>query len=181
MVCGVYSQTTPIACSDVIASQLTCDFNCSCRLGALSTANCHSLVNCTGSNNFTKTFVCRYCFQVQEDLHICSPNTSCYSTDHDQYVSSCSIPTDMLCLGNRTFQKVMQCNFGSGYSWSTSVLLSIFLGGFGADRFYLGYVGWGIFKLLSFGGLGVWTIIDATLIWIGYLTPADGSLYLDLT
>ncbi len=86
-----------------------------------------------------------------------------------------------LSSGDRTFQKSVKCNFCSEYEWCFSLLLSIFLGGFGADRFYLGYVGWGIFKLLSFGGLGVWTIIDAILIWIGYLTPADGSLYIDLT
>lgn len=55
---------------------------------------------------------------------------------------------------------------------------SVLFGGFGVDRFYLGYTGWGIFKLLSFGGLGLWTIIDAILIGVGYLTPSDGSLYI---
>lgn len=57
---------------------------------------------------------------------------------------------------------------------------SVFLGGFGADRFYLGYIGWGVAKLLFFGGLGIWTFIDAILIAIGFLGPADGSLYIDL-
>ena len=54
---------------------------------------------------------------------------------------------------------------------------SVFLGGFGADLFYLGYPGFGVFKMLSLGGLGVWTLVDVVLIGAGFLGPADGSLY----
>jgi TM2 domain-containing membrane protein YozV len=56
--------------------------------------------------------------------------------------------------------------------------LSVFLGGFGADRFYLGHYKEGFGKLFSFGGLGVWTLIDVVLIYCGYLGPLDGSLYI---
>jgi len=55
---------------------------------------------------------------------------------------------------------------------------SITLGGFGADRFYLGLWREGIGKLFSFGGLGVWTIVDVILVAAGYIGPADGSLYI---
>lgn len=55
---------------------------------------------------------------------------------------------------------------------------SIFLGGFGIDRFYLGLWREGIGKLLSFGGLGVWTLVDVILIAVGYVGPWDGSLYI---
>lgn len=58
------------------------------------------------------------------------------------------------------------------------MLLSLTLGGFGVDRFYLGLWKSAIGKLFSFGGLGLWTIIDIVLIGVGYLTPADGSLYI---
>lgn len=55
---------------------------------------------------------------------------------------------------------------------------SITLGGFGADRFYLGQWREGLGKLFSFGGLGIWTLIDVLLIGVGYVGPADGSLYI---
>ncbi|HRC27964.1 MAG TPA: TM2 domain-containing protein [Candidatus Saccharimonas sp.] len=63
--------------------------------------------------------------------------------------------------------------------YSTAVLLSLFLGSFGFDRFYLGYTGLGIAKLLTCGGLGVWAFIDCILILVGRLGPADKQELLD--
>jgi TM2 domain-containing membrane protein YozV len=65
----------------------------------------------------------------------------------------------------------------SNYSLSTALWLSLFFGGFGADRFYLGHVFTGFLKLFSLGGLGVWSFIDVIFIACGVLTPADGTLF----
>lgn len=40
------------------------------------------------------------------------------------------------------------------------LMLSIFLGYLGIDRFFIGDIGMGVGKLLTGGGCGIWTIID---------------------
>ncbi|MEO5315582.1 Ltp family lipoprotein [Pseudarthrobacter sp. CC12] len=61
-------------------------------------------------------------------------------------------------------------NFGYGQapisnkSFLTTWLLSLLLGVFGVDRFYLGKVGTGTLKLVTFGGIGIWALIDLILV-----------------
>ncbi|MDR3002458.1 MAG: TM2 domain-containing protein [Fibromonadaceae bacterium] len=64
----------------------------------------------------------------------------------------------------------------SDREWNTTLLLAIFLGGFGADRFYVGKMGSGIAKLLTGGGCGIWAIIDMIALIQGNYTDAEGKL-----
>lgn len=62
-----------------------------------------------------------------------------------------------------------------GNDKTVAIILSLFLGGLGVDRFYLGYTGLGILKLLTIGGLGVWALIDLIRIITGNLKPKNGD------
>jgi TM2 domain-containing membrane protein YozV len=54
------------------------------------------------------------------------------------------------------------------------VLLSLLLGGFGADRFYRGQIGLGIVKLLTVGGCGIWSLVDTFIYTLG-VCPLDAE------
>ena len=58
--------------------------------------------------------------------------------------------------------------------WLTALLLSIFLGQLGVDRFYMGYIGLGVLKLLTGGGCGIWWLVDVIMIATDSLKDAKG-------
>jgi len=72
-------------------------------------------------------------------MHTCSRMTKCRRDSPIRlHKVNCSVDDYVVCLGSRTFYKKVECNWTSGYKKSTTLILSIFLGGFGVDRFYLG-------------------------------------------
>lgn len=64
----------------------------------------------------------------------------------------------------------------SNRDWLVTLLLCIFLGGFGGHRFYAGKIGTGILQLLTAGGCGIWYIIDLIMILTGKFEDSDGRL-----
>ncbi|TQJ40453.1 TM2 domain-containing protein [Arthrobacter sp. SLBN-112] len=58
-------------------------------------------------------------------------------------------------------------------SFVTTWILSLLLGTFGADRFYLGKIGSGVAKLLTAGGLGIWSIVDLVMTLTGNTRDKD--------
>ena len=50
-------------------------------------------------------------------------------------------------------------------SWIATVLLCQFLGTLGVHRFYNGRFITGILQLLTFGGFGIWVLIDLVMIY----------------
>ncbi|XP_072752568.1 TM2 domain-containing protein almondex [Anoplolepis gracilipes] len=171
-----------ILCTKLSGECLKCNLSYNCIYGAVYFAHCSVMehVDCVGKKSFSKKYICRYCYQTDHWEHQCHQKNSCSSVASPQqyYRTNCTVNDDILCLGRRKFMKNLPCNWTVGYRWSTALILSITLGGFGADRFYLGHWQEGIGKLFSFGGLGVWTLIDVILISMRYLGPADGSLYI---
>jgi len=59
-------------------------------------------------------------------------------------------------------------------SFLVTWLFALFLGFFAVDRFYLGKVGTGILKLVTFGGLGIWVLVDLILVLSGAQRDKQG-------
>ncbi len=55
-----------------------------------------------------------------------------------------------------------------------SILLCLFFGTLGVHRFYVGKIGTGILMLITFGGFGIWTLIDLIMIIIGKFKDKEG-------
>ena len=63
---------------------------------------------------------------------------------------------------------------GEQKSWMTTLLLCLFVGTLGVHRFYVGKTGSGVAQLLTFGGCGIWTLVDLIMIITGKFVDAQG-------
>lgn len=72
-----------------------------------------------------------------------------------------SIRQALLQADESTFLRIQSTNFKDPV---LVLIVSLVAGPLGVDRFIIGDVGLGIAKLLTCGGLGIWTIVDYFLI-----------------
>jgi TM2 domain-containing membrane protein YozV len=69
----------------------------------------------------------------------------------------------------------------AGKSYILTGVFAIMLGFFGVDRFYLGKTGTGVAKLLTFGGCGVWWLVDIIILLAGNTTDKNGASLVGVT
>ncbi|GAB6026520.1 hypothetical protein CHUAL_012943 [Chamberlinius hualienensis] len=92
---------------------------------------------------------------------------------------NCTLTEGLVCNNTfvNTFEMRIDCKYTNGKSFETALLLSVFLGTFGVDRFYLGYPALGLVKLCTLGFMFLGQFIDIILIATQTLGPSDGSNY----
>jgi len=64
---------------------------------------------------------------------------------------------------------------GNASKFYPTFFLGVFLGVFGAHRFYVRKIGTGILQLVTFGGLGIWWLVDMIMILIGKFKDKSGA------
>lgn len=57
-----------------------------------------------------------------------------------------------------------------------TAVLCFFLGFLGVHRFFVGKIGTGILMIVTFGGLGIWVLIDLIMILMGKFTDKEGNV-----
>ncbi len=53
-------------------------------------------------------------------------------------------------------------------NWLVCLIMSVVFGWLGVDRYIMGKIGTGILKLITFGGFGIWWLVDVILIATKY-------------
>jgi len=96
-------------------------------------------------------------------------NCSSQNDDGSNFCKTCGI--NLLVQPNRNSNEVRTI---SDKNWLVTLLLCGFLGVIGIHRFYVGKTGTGILMIITFGGFGLWVLIDLILIATNSFTDING-------
>ena len=102
-----------------------------CTLGNIYHTQCtinSTATNCDGDTSFAKTYYCKYCWQLIENVHyICDykPSQTGLQSGQDTTIVNCKVNRNIICLGNRSFSKVSQVNYSTGKKWSSTFVFSL--------------------------------------------------------
>lgn len=122
---------------------------------------------------------CRNCGnEVSEKAIMCvacgTPPKSC-----TKFCYNCkaeTAPDAVICTKCGVGLKNSDMDNAKGKDWLTTLLLCLFVGGFGIHRFYTKHTGIAIVQLLTLGGCGIWALIDLIMIVTEKFKDADGHL-----
>lgn len=99
-------------------------------------------------------------------------------TEQEKYCFSCGKTIDSraaICPNCNAPQPDFSKNKTFNTKWLTTLLLCWILGFWGVHRFYLGRIGSGILMLITFGGLGIWYLIDLIVVITGNFKDENGN------
>ncbi|XP_046844334.1 TM2 domain-containing protein CG10795-like [Xenia sp. Carnegie-2017] len=147
------------------------------------------MVSVVPTNNTDMCYKNISCNKLLPGQYICTKipkiNTETQSAEGCNRISrtvevTCTVAPGINCTGmlkDRTFKKAQPCRYTNGYDHTIALMLSVFLGMFGMDRFYLGYPALGLLKLSTLGFFFLFQLVDIILIAMQIVGPADGSEY----
>jgi len=94
-------------------------------------------------------------------------NCSSQNDDGSNFCKTCGI--NLLIQPSMTEVRTI-----SEKNWLVALLLCLVLGAVGMHRFYVGKTATGILMILTFGGFGIWVLVDLILIATNSFTDVNG-------